>query len=181
MSRSEPNFVKMTEDAAQRSVEQLRRQALRLLQQSSEEAIPGQGAANYPGSVRPDASPPFAQTPARAMMIGFVTMPAVFIVVVMGALALFGKPATQTEPLSQYAAVETLKQPAPAATASLAAAPAAGERQHTIPLGEDERIADLSLNGDRVALYVESPMGRQILIYDFAVGRVVAEAPIQTE
>ncbi len=180
MSRSEPNFI-LTPDEAPRSVEQLRRQALRLLQQAGDgEGASAPGGAAYPGSHADDtasASP----APARAVMIGVVTMPAVFIVVVMGALALFGKPASNGVDSTRTAAVETLAQPkgSPALGATFASAKSARAGALAITLGEDMRVANISLDGDRVALHVESPMGQEIVIYDYARGEVVAETPIE--
>jgi hypothetical protein len=180
MSPSEPNFILTPDDGAPRSIEQLRRQALRLLQQSGADEARDESAASAAHSrIDPAPAPPAA---ARAVMIGVVTMPAVFIVVVMGALALFGKPATPDKASPRVAAVETLAQPggAPAVGVSLAAAKASRAETRPIMLGEDMRVADISLDGDRVALHVESPMGEEIVIYDFARGEVVAEAPIET-
>lgn len=178
MAPSEPNFILTPDDGALRSVDQLRRRALRLLRQTGAEEARDDGFA---AAARDGIDPaPASPAPARAVMIGVVTMPAVFIVVVMGALALFGKPAAPEKAASQTAAVETLAQPRGAVGVSLAAAKAGRTATRGIMLGEDMRVADISLDGDRVALHVESPMGEEIVIYDFARGEVVAEAPIET-
>lgn len=177
-SDPEPNFVMMDADEPPKSAEQLRRQALRLLQQGGDEAERDEflrRAREYAGPQAPAA--PAAPAPTRAMIFGAATVPAVFIVVVMAALALFGKPADRAGETDDTAPIASLEQPAatPATGASFASA-----RPRPIALGEDMRIADISLDGDRVALHVESPMGQQILIYDYAKGRVIAEAPIET-
>jgi hypothetical protein len=181
MSPSEPNFILSPDEGAPRSVEQLRRQALRLLQESGGDDPGENHFANHAPHDRAESAPA-APAPARAVMIGLVTMPAVFIVVVMGALALFGKPAATAAAKPQIAAVETLAQPAgvPAIGASFAAARSKISAPRGITLGEDMRVADISLDGDRVALHVESPMGEEIVIYDYARGEVVAQAPIET-
>jgi hypothetical protein len=181
MSPSEPNFILSPDEGAPRSVEQLRRQALRLLQESGGDDPGENHFANHAPHDRAESAPA-APAPARAVMIGLVTMPAVFIVVVMGALALFGKPAATEAAKPQIAAVETLAQPAgvPAIGASFAAARSKISAPRGITLGEDMRVADISLDGDRVALHVESPMGEEIVIYDYARGEVVAQAPIET-
>lgn len=180
MTHSEPNFI-LTPDDAPRSVESLRRQALRLLQQAGDEEEPS-GRATY-AAPHDNPAPHAGPAPARAVMVGLVTMPAVFIVIVMGALALFGKPvATNAAPTDRASQVARLEQPAgtPALGASLASARSKKAAAAGITLGEDMRIADISLDGDRVALHVESPMGQEIVIFDYARGEVVAAAPIET-
>jgi hypothetical protein len=47
-----------------------------------------------------------------------------------------------------------------------------------ITLGEDRRVTSISLDGDRVALHVESPMGSEIVVYDYVDERIVAAAAI---
>jgi len=182
MSGSEPNFVMTADGEAPKSADQLRRQALKLLQQGDdarEWERRFQGAAGAAPERAERAGEP---APARAVMIGVVTMPAVFLVVVMGALALFGKPVGETKGAAAVADVETLEQPSTvqATSPSFAAARSTAASRPAIALDEDMRIADISLDGDRVALHVESPFGQEILIYDYAKGRVVAEAPIET-
>lgn len=182
MSGSEPNFVMMTDDQTPKNADQIRRQALELLQRGVEEQIGEDGYHSRQHFVEPEqAAPTAAPAPARAFMIGVVTMPAVFLAVVMGALALFGKPAATEKTPTEIAAVETLEQPtATAATRATFASAHSSAPRMAISLDEDMRIADISLDGDRVALHVESPMGQEILIYDYAKGRVIAEAPIET-
>lgn len=169
MPRSDPNFVMMAADERPKAVDQLRRQALRLLQHAGD-------APAAPGAAGADAAAP---APTRAVMVGVVTMPAVFIAVVLGALAVFGKPAADSNsPAGEP--IATLEQPAATPALGAAFASAAPRRSPVISLGEDMEIADISLDGDRVALHVESPMGQEILIYDYAKGRIVAAAPIET-
>lgn len=173
MARAEPNFIMMADDEGASPVDQLRRRALRLLQ-AAEEA-PESAAPRHHGFAAPAALGPIKPEPARAFAVGVVTMPAVFIVVVMGALALFGKPASEPS-MSADAAVATLEQPA--SRSAIGATLASSRPASAISLGEDRRVRDIALDGDRVAMHVESPMGSEILVYDFVAQRVVASTPI---
>ena len=56
----------------------------------------------------------------------------------------------------------------------------AGFANNGIALSEDSRIESVSLDGDRVAIHVESPSGAEIIIYDFIERRVIAATPIVT-
>lgn len=179
MSRSQPNFIMMPEGDRDRTpVDELRRRALRLLQQADEK--PEDDYRGRPFAFAAPAALGAAEAPhARALAVSVITMPAVFVVVVLGALALFGKPAARTE-ASRADAAETLTQPArrPAAAPSLASTTAQGAG--AITLGEDSRVAGISLDGERIALHVETPSGAEIVLYDFAQGRVISSAPIVT-
>lgn len=175
MARGEPNFIMMADEEEPSPVDQLRRRALRLLQAADE--TPNESKSRpHMGFAAPAAIAPAGPAPARALAVGVVTMPAVFIVVVMGSLALFGKPASGPRADVSDAAVATLEQPASRSAvsptfASSKAAPA-------ITLGEDRRVTSISLDGDRVALHVESPMGSEIVVYDYVDERIVAATPI---
>ncbi len=175
MARAEPNFIMMAEDEAPSPVDQLRRRALRLLQ-AADEAPGDNDRRPHLGFAAPAAMPSAQPAPARALAVGVITMPAVFIVVVMGALALFGKPASEPRGDVTAAAIATLDQPAsrPATSATFASS----SSTPAITLGEDRRVTSISLDGDRIALHVESPMGSEIVIYDYVKERVVAAAPI---
>lgn len=178
MPRTEPNFILMANADDESPVGQLRRRALRLLQ-------PGENLSHNNDAQRPShfaaASAASAPAPARAVAVGVVTMPAVFIVVVMGALALFGKPITHSRPVIQASEIDRLDQPAakPALSAT-AASSQPGAAAASIPLAEDTHVVGISLDGDRLALHVESPLGGEIVIYDFKQQRIVETAPIAT-
>lgn len=174
MARAEPNFIMMAEDEGESPVDHLRRRALRLLQ-AAEEA-PESPNRPYHGFAAPAAQGPIKPAPARAFAVGVVTMPAVFIVVVMGALALFGKPASEPPLSADAAPVDTLEQPA--SRSATVATFASSKPPSAISLGEDRRVREIALDGDRVAMHVESPMGSEIIVYDFVAQRVVASAPI---
>lgn len=183
MARSEPIFVVLPEiDAAAAGVDRLRRQALRLIQGAAD-------AGDPPRLERPKrdhfsgapADPAASPAPARALMVGVVTMPAVFLVVVMIALALFGRPAPKVGAAVETAALDRLQQPSarPATSASLSAAGTQAPQFVGIRIEEDARISGISLDGDRVALHVEGPMGQEILIYDYSKDRVISQTPIE--
>ncbi len=173
MSNPEPNFVMVAPDAATESVERLRRQALRLLSETREEDdAPSSGR----DGLRRDPEPPAPR--ASSMIAGVLAMPAVFLAIVFVALALFGKPG-EAEPAMADAS-ETLSQPArsPAAGPTLAAAPS--DARGVIALPDDARVAAIALDGDRIALHVEGPAGREIVVYDYREGRQIASAVIDT-
>jgi hypothetical protein len=178
MPRTEPNFILMGDAAEEGPAEQLRRRALRLLQANDTPSDDdGVGRRGHFASATVAAAP----APARAVAVGVVTMPAVFIVVVMIALVLFGKPIAHTQRADQAAAFDRLDQPAarPALSATAASAQpvvATG----SIPLAEDTHVVSIALDGDRLALHLESPMGAKIVIYDFNQQRIVETAPLVT-
>jgi hypothetical protein len=171
MARSEPNFIMMAEDSPPDEATALRRRALRLLRDPIDD--PQREEFRRFEAPRVEAAP-IPPPPARALMVGLVTTPAVFIVVVLVALALFGKPAPQAESVAD----STLEQPAaprPATRPAFAAA-----QGPAIELSEDTRVAAIALDGERIALHIESPAGQEIVVYDYAKARVIASAPIRT-
>lgn len=175
MARAEPNFIMMAEEEEPSPVNQLRRRALRLLQAADE--APGEPLKRpQTGFAAPAALGPVEPEPARALAVGIVTMPAVFIVVVMGALALFGKPASEPKAARAAGNFDRLEQPA--SQSATGATLASSKTGPSIALGEDRRVTSISLDGDLVAMHVESPMGSEIVVYDYVAERVVASAPI---
>lgn len=178
MSASQPtadqNFVMVPPDPATGSVERLRRQALRLLTEAKDDAD-DQGRREA-GTSAEAARESAAATPAASVIASVIAMPAAFLVVVFVAIALFGEPGAQRS----AAAPETLTQPAAARAASPIFASAEKDIRGVIPLAEDARIASIALDGDRVALSIESPAGREILVYDFRAGRRIGGAQIET-
>ncbi|MCB2114180.1 MAG: hypothetical protein KDD85_11625 [Parvularculaceae bacterium] len=180
MSRTQPNFVLMPEEEEERSpVDALRRRALRLLQQADERPGENERVRRVGCFAAPAALGPVEAAPARAFAVGAVTMPAVFVVVVLVALAVFGKPATSPQS-DETATVETLTQPHARAATGATFAATSGFENNAIGIGEDSRIEGVSLDGDRIALHVESPNGAEIIVYDYVEGRVIALAPIVT-
>ncbi len=109
----------------------------------------------------------------RNLIIIIVTMPLVFIFVVLGVIAIAGDPGkrgtraagapeTLAQPAAYRGAVEPLQTALPPAAAPLL-------------LSEGERIGAMALDGDRLAIRIEDDGGGEIVIYDLAAG-----APLQT-
>ena len=170
----EPNFIMVPPDAATASVERLRRRAQRLLTETQEEV-----AGMKPRAAAPDvAQGGAARAPAASMIAGVIAMTAAFLAIVLAAIALFGKP--ETPQPAAAPAVDRLAQPAAPRAARPIFASATNEARGAIALGEDARIASIALDGDRVALSIESPAGREILIYDYREGRQIGAAQIET-
>lgn len=178
ISNTEPNFVMVPPDPATQNVERLRRQALRLLTQTdaADEGPQPVSATDTASHLRNDKEA--TANPAPSMIVGILAMPAVFLAIVFVALAAFGKPGEVAS--TDVAADDKLSQPAQvrAVAPSLASAPS--NRRGAIALFDDARIQSIALDGDRVALHVESPMGREIIIFDYREGRQIAAAPIET-
>lgn len=132
--------------------------------------------------VQPQAKP--ANMGSVAMQIGtknlliiIVTMPFVFLVVVMSIIALFGDP--KKHKTADAAPAAALEQPAVAGQrvvlpmpASVAGAPGA------IALPQGATAGALALDGDRLAVRVDTEGGAMIVIYDLKQGAVVETVPL---
>lgn len=176
-SRPEPDFVLVAPDPATESVERLRRQALRLLTETTGADSEKPAAEDKRGAAGQDGEPNSGTAPS--MIAGLLAMPAAFVTVVLLAVALFGKPGDSAG--THAAAAESLIQPAPAARAApTTLVSAAARASGVIALADDARIQSIALDGDRVALHVESPSGREIVVYDYREGRQIAAAAIET-
>jgi hypothetical protein len=170
-SSPEPNFVMVAPDPATESVERLRRQALRLLTETREDASAEPPRPREAPRGEEDKSP----SAAPSMIVGVLAMPAVFLAIVFVALAVFGKPGEAAPGDAEPAT------PMSAALPSAGLAPAdATETRGVITLPDDARVGSIALDGDRVALEVEGPAGREIVIYDFRDGRRIASAAVET-
>ena len=119
---------------------------------------------------------------SRNLMIIIVTMPLVFMIVVMAIVAIFG--GREEEPVAAAPAavrsepVETLAQPA----VTLPAAPvlpanAAG----ALSLPKGAEAGAIALDGDRLAVRIDGPDGSYVAIYDLTSGAVVQTIPIVPE
>ena len=129
----------------------------------------------------------FAQSiGARNLMIIIVTMPLVFIIVVMGIIGFFGSPGDEEAP----AAAQTLIEPAPiAAEVTQVSQPgqqkivstqsAAAASPLTVPAGAT--IATMTLAGDELAVHVSGPAGDEIIIYDTKLGETKLVIPVLRE
>ena len=180
MSVSQPsreqNFVMVAPDPATESVERLRRQALRLLTESRADEAPEAPQSEDQDSARRDGEVPASSTPS--MIVGVLAMPAVFLAIVFVALAVFGKPGPDAVPPA--AAPAALAQPQSVRAISPTPVAAMTESPGVITLPDDARIQSIALDGDRVALHVEGPAGREIVVYDFREGRRIAVAAIES-
>ncbi|MEO1251555.1 MAG: hypothetical protein AAFW81_04320 [Pseudomonadota bacterium] len=120
---------------------------------------------------------------ARNLMIIIVTMPLVFLVVVMAIIGIFGnRDAEEIEPVAarteivRSTPVASLSEPlAPGVVAPTAAAAAAA---NAISLPAGAEIGSMALDGDRLALRVDGPDGEAVVIYDLANGAVVQIIPV---
>lgn len=174
MSQGEPDFTPLEGAESSTQVDRLRRQAVRLLQQSGDRAAVGDVPSEL-SSDAPDAAP------ARAFAAGLITMAAVFAAVVAGALAVFGQPVDTQAQDASAPSTERLDQPArrPAVPPTPVRMETAFDISTEIVLPDEMQVLGISLDGDRVALHLNTPMGAEIRIFDFTQGRFVASAPIR--
>lgn len=124
----------------------------------------------------PSGALPLAQAiGTRNLIIIIITMPLVFIIVVMATLMIFGRPgdreqsanpdAVRSVPLAQT--LDSLEQPgAPAHAPTLA-----GGAPLALPAGAS--IGAMALDGDRLAVRLDGPGGGEIVIYDLARGEEI--------
>jgi hypothetical protein len=135
-------------------------------------------------AARPETPPtdfPVGAEPSspRNLIIAIVTVPIVFVAVVILSVSVFGRPnaeaaATAGSPVA--AAIDRIEQPSRHARAAEASFASSFE---AIETPEDSRIASLALDGDHLAMLVESPAGAQVKIYDLSRGAMAAQVPIQ--
>lgn len=121
---------------------------------------------------------------ARNLMIIIITMPLVFLIVVMATLAIFGRPGGDTDGVDESQVVSasapaTLVQPdaaPPELTGVTPPSPAAltlDPAPLMLPAGAD--ITSMALDANRLAVRVENKDGGgEIVVYDLASG-----APVQ--
>ncbi len=183
---SEPNFVMVPPDPLTQSAERLRRQALRLLTEmpADSDAHRAEPAPGRSGQAQRDEG--MSASPASSMIVGILAMPAVFLAIVFVALAAFGRPGDFGGAVA--GAADPLEQPLQARGQSRAQAralapslvSASSDARGVISLSDDARIQSIALDGDRIALHVEGPGGREILVYDYREGRQIATAAIET-
>ena len=132
---------------------------------------------------RPYVIEPAGQRQARTIMLAALTTPAVFIVVVMASIAVFGRPdraGSAIEVPAQTASADILEQPARGATTPTAVALQSDAFVAApVLLDAGARVTSISLDGDRIAMHVESENGVEIVVYDLTRGRTVAAVPIR--
>ena len=124
----------------------------------------------------------------KNLLIVIVTMPFVFLVVVMAIISIFGRPDDAVSDVNRVVqSIGTpngsLEEPAISETQRvvlpIAAAASGSIGGITLPVGAE--AGAMSLDGDRLALRVETAGGPMIVIYDLAQNRVVQTVPILTE
>lgn len=103
----------------------------------------------------------------RNLLIIIVTMPLVFVLVVVATLSVFGRPGAGRERAAATTPVATLEQPAARVTLPLAAN-AGAPAPLILPRGG--ALGAMALDGDRLALRIDTPEGGQIVIYDVVRG-----------
>ncbi|MEQ8935979.1 MAG: hypothetical protein RIE56_09345 [Amphiplicatus sp.] len=144
--------------------------------------------------MRPDLDDPHRAAPAageqqgslplaraigtRNLIIIIVTMPLVFIFVVLGVIAIAGDPGKREARLAEPA-LAPLEQPA-------AYRGAVAPLQTTLPqsaaplvISKGESIGAMALDGDRLAVRIEGDLGGEIVIYDLATGAQLQKIPVR--
>lgn len=123
---------------------------------------------------------------AHNLMIIIITMPLVFLIVVMATIAIFGRPGAGKE---SSAAVErvvaTLAQPEPVAagTAGVVAPSPASLKVDPAPLilppGAD--ITAMALDGNHLALRIINKDGGEIVVYDLSTGAALSRIAVKRQ
>ena len=122
---------------------------------------------------------------ARNLMIAIVTMPAVFLVVVLAIIGVFGKPKVEQPETAAVAAsvrsteVDTLQEPARVSVPVTEPSPASVN----VPVRSVEWDAApaanaISLDGNRLAVRMMGGNGEMIVIYDLEENQVIQTIPV---
>ena len=136
----------------------------------------------------PTASSVAGMIGTKNLLIVIVTMPFVFLVVVMAIISIFGRSDDAVSDVNRVVQSisptnASLEEPAitePQRVILPIAATADGSlRGITLPVGAE--TGAMSLDGDRLALRIETGEGPMIVIYDLAQNTVVQTVPILTE
>jgi hypothetical protein len=106
----------------------------------------------------------------RNLLIIVVTMPLVFLIVVMATLSIFGSPdkRERVAAASKGSEMATLEQPAPGRVTLPIAASTGAAAPLLIPQGA--ALGALALDGDRLAVRIDTPDGGAIVVYDLVRG-----------
>ena len=116
-------------------------------------------------------------------MIIIITMPLVFLIVVMAIIGIFGKPKGGDDFAAaeeiQSAPIVSLEEPAaPSQSVVLPVPAAAAGDQPVISLPENSEVGAISLDGDRLAVRIDGEDGATIVIYDLRLDAVVKTIPV---
>jgi hypothetical protein len=124
---------------------------------------------------------------SRNLMIIIITMPLVFLVVVLAIIGIFGAPGTSTTTAIETTTpdsvrslpITALEQPASQGgrvVLPVAASSTALPAGIVLPAGA--QIGAISLDGDRLAVRADTDEGTLIIVYDLTQGAVIASVPI---
>jgi len=156
------------------------------------EALDFEEAAPSAGSVA-------AMIGTKNLLIAIVTMPFVFLVVVMAIISIFGSPdkdrsAAREAPAEAASPVATQAETQAATQAATLEEPALSGQQAVIPIPtsatalssaisipEGARAGAISLDGDRLAVRIDGESGAMIVIYDLEKGEPVQIIPLTTD
>lgn len=127
---------------------------------------------------------------SRNLLIIIISMPVVFLIVVMVTISVFGRSGdshtersavnnAQAERVVASPMVNRSQQGAPLNTSSSAFMVA--EDIEPIILPKDAHSESMALDGDRLALRIHGPDGEAVIIYDLSAGRVIATIPVLME
>ena len=114
----------------------------------------------------------------RNLIIIIVTMPLVFIFVVLGVIAIAGDPGKREARLAETAS-SALEQPAAYRGAIEPLQAALPQSAAPLVLSEGASIAAMALDGDRLAIRIEADSGGEIVIYDLATGAQIQKIPVR--
>lgn len=118
----------------------------------------------------------------RNLIIIIVTMPLVFIFVVLGVIAIAGDPGKrEARAAAAESAPAEIEQPARyrgALEPLQACLPQSGA---PLMLPEGAQIGAMALDGDRLAIRIETDSGGEIVIYDLRAGAPLQTIPVRKE
>lgn len=122
---------------------------------------------------------------AKNLLIIIVTMPFVFLVVVMAIIAVFGRPGEEKAASVSPGAVRStpvveLNAPADGQRVVLPMPASAESLAKAIALPEGAKTGAMALDGNRLAIRVDSDEGAMIVIYDLEADEVVKTIPLTT-
>ncbi len=120
----------------------------------------------------------------KNLLIAIVTMPFVFLVVVMTIISIFGSPgkdrSAKAPVVNSAPASVALDQPALAGQQAVAPIEASLPASAAIVIPKGASAGAMSLDGDRLAVRIDSENGAVIVIYDLAKGVPVQIIPLTT-
>ena len=125
----------------------------------------------------------------KNLLIIIVTMPFVFLVVVMAIIAIFGSPdqrgedalTASTPGAVRSTPIASLEEPAANGRVVLPLPAAVGELGAAIALPEGAETGAMALDGDRLAMRVDTSDGAMIVIYDLSSDQVVKTISLVAE